>query len=345
MVASPLRPELAQRIAAVDPRVELLYDPAVLPAQRFPGDVSGDRGFTPDSGPWRELLARADVLYGVPGGSGRQLAEALAHAPHVRWVQARNAGAGEQVAAALAADPHALDGVVVTAARGVHGGPLAEFALLGLLAFAKRLPALEQGRRERAWPAQRTPSRTLRGQTLLLLGLGGLGAEVARLAAAFGMRVLGVRRRPLAPGETVAHVEEVHPPSALAELAPRADALVVTLPHTPESEGLVSAEVLGALREGAVVVNVGRGAVIDEPALVARLQDGHLGGAALDVFAQEPLPPESPLWALPNVILSPHAAALTEDEDERTLEVFAENLRRWLAGEPLRHEVDVRAGY
>ena len=151
------------------------------------------------------------------------------------------------------------------------------------------------------------------------------------------MRVLGVKRT---PEDGLPGVDEVGPPARLAELAARADAIVVTLPLTGATEGIVDAATLRALRPGAVVVNVGRGAVIDEPALVDALRDGHLGGACLDVFTEEPLPDDSPLWALENVILAPHAAARTEDEDERAVGVFADNVRRRLAGEPLRNVVD-----
>jgi glyoxylate/hydroxypyruvate reductase len=219
---------------------------------------------------------------------------------------------------------------------GIHAQPLAEFALLGLLAFAKRLPELERGKARRAWPDIKPTMGVLEGRTVLVVGLGAIGVAFARLARALGMRVLGVKRTPVeVPG-----VDEVAAPDRLADLAREADALVVTTPLTDDTRGLVDRAALAALRPGAVVVNVGRGAVVDEAALVDALRDGHLAGACLDVFAEEPLPDDSPLWALDNVILSPHVAARTDDEDDRAVELFADNLRRHLDRTPLRNRVD-----
>ena len=339
MIASPLSGKLAQQIAGVDERVRLLYDPSVLPPQRWSGDIAGDPNFERDAAAtrrWSELLADADVLYGIPGGTGRGLVEALRAAPNVRWVQARNAGAGEQLGEALALDAAALRDVSVTSVSGIHAAPLAEFAMLGLLAFAKRLPELERNKARRAWPDVKPTMGMLAGRTVLVVGLGEIGVEVARRAGALGMRVLGVRRT----AEAMPGVDEVATPDRLAELAARADALVVTLPLTGETNGLVDRDVLAALRAGAVVVNVGRGAVIDEAALIDALRDRRLAGACLDVFAEEPLPPDSPLWALDNVIVSPHVAARTEDEDANAVALFADNLRRHLDGAPLRNRVD-----
>jgi phosphoglycerate dehydrogenase-like enzyme len=339
MIATPLSAELAERVAEVDARVRLLYDPPLLPPSRWSGDVTGDPSFARDAAGerrWAELLAGADVLFGVPGNTGSGLIEALRAAPRVRWVQARNAGAGEQLGAALALEPGLLRDVTVTSVSGIHAGPLAEFALLGVLAFAKRLPELERDKARRAWPDVKPTMGVLAGRTVLVVGLGAIGLEFARLARALGMRVLGIKRTP----EELPGVDEVAPPDRLAELARRADALVVTLPLTDGTRGLVDRATLAALRPGAVVVNVGRGAVIDEPALIDALRGRRLAGACLDVFAEEPLPAASPLWTLDNVILSPHVAARTDDEDDRAVELFADNLRRHLDGAPLRNRVD-----
>ena len=345
LIATPLEAELAQRVADLEPRVELLYEPDLLPPARYVGDTSGDPSFRRDRETQRrfdELLARAEVLYGMPRGSGEGLAEALRRGPGVRWVQGRNAGAGEQVAEAARIAPAELRRVAVTTSAGVHAGPLAEFCLLGLLAFVKGLPRLERDRSERSWPELPTPGLELRGRTLVVVGLGAIGREIARLAQAFGMRVLGVRRNPSAdtPG-----VDGVYPPERLSELAAEANDMVVTIPLTEATRGLVDADTLAALGPGGVFVNVGRGAVVDEAALVARLRDGTLAGAALDVFEREPLPADSPLWTLPNVILSPHGAALVAAEPVRVLELFVDNLERYLAGEPLVNQVDSEAFY
>jgi phosphoglycerate dehydrogenase-like enzyme len=343
MIATPVPPELAEQLAGLD-GVRLLHDPSVLAPARWTGDVTGDPAFTRDAAAeerWAALLAEAEVLYGIPDNTGEGLVGTLRAAPRVRWVQARNAGAGEQLGAALALDADALRDVTVTNVSGIHAGPLAEFALLGLLAFAKRLPELTRDKAARAWPDVKPTMRVLAGRTVLVVGLGAIGLETARLARAFGMRVLGVKRTP----EDVPGVDDVGPPERIAELAARSDDLVVTLPLTDATRGLVGADALRALRPGGVVANVGRGAVIDEAALVDALRDGHLAGACLDVFTEEPLPADSPLWALENVIIAPHDAARTDHEDADAVGVFADNLRRRVAGEPLRNVVDPEQRY
>ena len=156
------------------------------------------------------------------------------------------------------------------------------------------------------------------------------------------MRVLGVKRR---TDEPVAHVEAVHPPEAIDDLAGQADAIVITLPLTNETRGLISRQTIARMREGAIVVNVGRGAVIDEDALIDALVSGKLAGAALDVFTDEPLPETSPLWGLENVIISPHTAALSWHENERIIELFADNLGRYLRGDELRSRVQTAVFY
>jgi phosphoglycerate dehydrogenase-like enzyme len=182
----------------------------------------------------------------------------------------------------------------------------------------------------------RRPTRELHGQTVLILGLGAIGLEVARLARAFGMRTVGVRRSAAAPPP---FTDEVHTADELPALIERAHALVITLPATPETRGLVDARVIERMRPDCIVVNVGRGAVVDEQALVKALRERRIAGAVLDVFAEEPLLPSSPLWELDNVLVSPHSAALSPHEDERIVELFRDNLRRYLAGEPLRNLV------
>ncbi len=289
-----------------------------------------------------EALERAEVAWGIPNGTGEGLADLIRRAPRLEWVHARNAGAGEQVGRALQIAPDDARRVTVTSSSGVHGGPLAEFAIFGLLAFAKRLPTLLADQRERHWPAGQQPVGELRDRTLLIVGLGEIGSETARLAQAFGMRVLAVKRD--ASG-SVPHVDELHPASELPTLVTRADAIVVTLPLTDATRGLLDADTLAAVKPGAVLVNVGRGAVIDEAALAERLQDGTFAGAALDVFAEEPLPEDSPLWGLDNVIVSPHNVALVEAEEARVVDLFIDNLRRRREGEPLRNEIDPEVLY
>jgi phosphoglycerate dehydrogenase-like enzyme len=346
LIATPLERELAERIAAADPRVELLFDPALLPPARYPGDHGGDPAFRRDAdgeARWRAMLDRAEVLFGIPGDSADALAELLGgRHPALRWVHATSAGAGELVRGA-GLDRDALERVVVTTSSGVHAVPLAEFAVGGLLAIAKDLPGLATAQRARSWPTVRQPLRELRGQTLVLVGLGEIGREVARLGKALGMRTVGVRRGKGGPPPPF--TDEVHGGDRLPELAGRADAMVVSLPLTDETAGLLDRATLKRLPPACIFVNVGRGGVVDEAALVDALRERRIAGAVLDVFATEPLPPGSPLWTLPNVLVSPHAAALSEHENERIVELFVANLRRFLDGEPLANAVEPGVWY
>jgi phosphoglycerate dehydrogenase-like enzyme len=344
MIATPLEKELAERVAAADPRVELLFDPELLPPARYPGDHAGDPEFRRDpdaEARWRAMLQRAEVLFGIPGDSADALAVLLGDHPALRWVHATSAGAGEQVRRA-GADRDALERVAVTTSSGVHAVPLAEFAILGLLAVAKDLPGLAAAQQARSWPTVRRPLRELRGQTLVLVGLGDIGREVARLGKALGMRTIGVRR---SSGDPPPFTDEVHAADRLPELAGRADAMVVSLPLTEQTAGLLDRATIERLPPSCIFVNVGRGGVVDEAALVDALRQRRIAGAVLDVFASEPLPPDSPLWTLPNVLVSPHGAALSEHENERIVELFVANLRRFLAGEPLANRVEPGVWY
>jgi len=208
--------------------------------------------------------------------------------------------------------------------------------LYGLLAIRKDPPRLARLRAERSW--EHFAPGELDGSTLGILGMGQIGAALAVRARAFGMTVIGFNRS----GSTAAsNADETHPTSSLRGIAPQLDALAITLPITDLTTGMVSADVIAALRPNAVVINVGRGAVVDEAALVAALAGGKIAGAVLDVFAMEPLPPGSPLWTLPNVVMSPHTAALSMRENARIVDLFIDNLGRLARGERLRNALNL----
>ncbi len=341
-IVTPLEPELVQQIRDSGDHVQVLYEPDLLPPVRYPGDHAGVSGFARGTGGerrWRQMLERAEVFFGVPGDSAAGLAAAVHSNRNLRWVQATSAGAGEQVRAAALA-PEELERVTVTTASGVHAGPLAEFCMLGLLYFIRGVPRLQADQRAHRWDER--PMGELSGRTLVIVGLGAIGNEVARMAKAFGMHTIGINRR---GHSDFAEIDAVHQSDRLLDLLPQADAVVVTLPRTDETLGMLDAQALQCMRPGAVLVNVGRGAVIDEPALVQALVEGRLSGAALDVFSTEPLPTQSPLWDLPNVLITPHTAALSMRENERIVELFIKNLRRYSSGEPLINRVDPQLFY
>ncbi|TQM02085.1 D-2-hydroxyacid dehydrogenase [Pseudonocardia kunmingensis] len=336
-VVTPLGEELCRLVEGLEPRLEMVRDQELLPPERYPADHHGDPSFVRDAARQRrfeDIIAGADALYGIPGEDPGVLRRAVEANPGLRWVHTMAAGGGAQVkAAGLSAEQ--LARVTFTTSAGVHSGPLAEYALLGLLAGAKNVPRLQADAARHEWP-HRWLMGQLREQTVLVVGLGGIGREVARILSAFGTRVIGTSRR----GEPVDGVAELVHPSELAAVVGRVDGIVVTLPGTAATEKLVSAEVLAAVRPGTTLVNVGRGTVVDEDALVGALRDGRIGFAALDVFTVEPLDAASPLWDLPNVLISPHNATLTPAEGRRIAELFADNATRLLDGLPLRNVVN-----
>jgi len=323
VIATPLEPELVARLRAVDERLDVAHEADLLPTPRWASDHIGDPSFvrTPEQeARFTELVAGAEIVLGYPQEDPAQIAWLVRTAPELRWVQATFAGAGQQLSAAGLARED-VERITWTSSVGIHITPLGEWALFGILALTKDLPRLEADKRARHWAHY--PVDEVRGTTVLVVGLGEIGGEVARLAEALGMNVLWTRRN---EGD-------------LDELLPRADSVVVTLPLTGETRGMFDRRRLGLLKPGAIFVNIGRGPVVDEEALIDALRSGHLRGAALDVYATEPLPRDSPLWELDNVILSPHTAAQSIHENERIVELFADNLRRYLAGEELRSRI------
>lgn len=253
--------------------------------------------------------------------------------PNLRWLHVFNAGVDNPVFGRLIAR-----GVRVSTSSGSTARPIAESAITGMLMFARGATRWVAQQRAHEW--KRTPRaalpRDLSEQTIVVFGLGPIGLEVARLAKAFGLYVIGVRRSPAREGDPL---DELRHPSELREILPRADWLVVAAPLTPETRGIFGGSELALLPAGARVVNVARGELFDEPALLTALKDGTLAGAYLDVFETEPLPPESEFWDLPNVIISPHDSAASAGNDERVAAIFLENLGHWVRGEELRNEV------
>jgi phosphoglycerate dehydrogenase-like enzyme len=276
-------------------------------------------------------LALADVLITFP----QSPIDLGSHTLRLRWIQLLTAGADE------IPDRSLLERVPVTTVREVRAHPVAEYAMLLVLTFAKRLRESIELQRLQEW--RRLDLAELRGKTLGVVGLGSIGAEVGRLGKAFGMTVIATRRSPVAADAAVA--DEVLPAGRLPELLRRSDYVVLTAPSTPETFHMIGREELQIMRRAAVLINVARGALVDEAALLDALRAGTLAGAALDVFEQEPLPASSPLYGLPNVLVTSHNAGMTDQFLEGALPILLENLRRFLAGEPLHNQVDPARGY
>jgi D-2-hydroxyacid dehydrogenase (NADP+) len=256
--------------------------------------------------------------------------EAVAAAKNVKWAHYTSSGVGQQFYATE------LDarGVTLTTSTGSNAEPVAQTGFTGLLMLARGFPTYIQGQHRHEWRPLRGAALPddLRGQTLLLIGGGAVGTVFAGYARAFGLKVIGVRRSPRKPEDPV---DELHLPSELPELLPRADWIVIACPLTKDTRNLIDADAFARMRKGARLINIGRGEVVDEEALIEALSNGRLAGAALDAHRQEPLPPDSPLWDLPNVIISPHNASASSGNEKRCAEMFVANFGHWVRGEPM----------
>lgn len=339
LITSWLEPEHVERIRQVDPRLEILHEPELLARPRYIADHSAPVTRTAEQeARWRNLLARAEILFDFDKSSGAELAVL---APNVRWIQATSAGIGEYVRKMGYAE--SMPRTVFTTASGVHARPLAEFCIMVMLAFHKKLLTSLRDQRERRW--ERFAAGELDGQTLVVVGVGRIGKEIARLAKAFGMRVVGVKRSVAGVDPSSLHLHALFGPDELHRALAQAQNLVLIAPHTSETAGMIGARELALLPRGAVFINIGRGALVDEPALIEALRSGHLSGAGLDVFAQEPPAQDNPLWSMDNVIVCSHSASTAYRENERITDLFCTNLRRYLDGEALLNQFDHALGF
>ncbi|MFQ5689380.1 MAG: D-2-hydroxyacid dehydrogenase [Gemmatimonadota bacterium] len=284
-----------------------------------------------------DAISEAEVYcgFGIPR-------PAFLAARRVRWVHSGAAGVG----GSLFDEMRASD-VPLTNSAGIHAEPMAEHVLGMLLYFARGLDRAEAGRRAREWRYSElagpgSPVRELSGSRLGIVGYGRIGAAVAHRAAGLGVRVRAIRRT---PGGLPAPLEALDGPEALPDLLSACDYVVLTVPLTPSTEGMIGAPQLARMAPGSVLVNVSRGALVDEEALCVALESGRLRGAGLDAFRCEPLPGESPLWELDNVLITPHASAISPEYWDRETDLIVRNIGRYLAGETLENLVDKQQGY
>jgi phosphoglycerate dehydrogenase-like enzyme len=328
-ITSPLEDAHVARIRAEAPeQVTIVHEPDLHPATRYVADHKGVDGFvrTPEQERrWRDNLGRATILWDFPAGEKGQ-GGGLDYAPNVRWVQTTSSGVGQLVGRFGLADHP----VTITTARGIHAVPLAEFVMMALLIHTKRLLHLQSEQRLHRW--ERHCGTDLRGRVMTIVGAGKVGAEVARLARSFGMRILSVVNRPAPERAAELHADEVIGSDQLAYAIEQADCVTLCMPHTPDTENMIDADMIGRMKKGVIFVNIARGAVVDEEAMIEALRNEHIAFAALDVARVEPLQPDSPLWDMPNVLISPHSASTVESENERIADIFVENLKRYTSG-------------
>ncbi len=316
--------EILKRIQSVNRRIKVT-DASQLLLAEMQGDNSKKAELN-------ALLTEAEVLFGfIPPQN------IIARAPHLKWFQATSAGMDRHRGTEIW-----NSNVILTGVSGIHATPIGEFVMGLMLMFAKKTPLSFKMMQTRDWI--RYNPGTLRGKTVGIIGLGHIGAEVARLSKAFGMKVIATQRSTKA-GDKAKNVDLVLPAGQMKELLAQSDYVVLTLPLTPETTHIVGEAELKAMKPTAYIMNIGRGPIIDQEALIRALEEKRIAGAGLDVMVPEPLPKESRLWDLDNVILSPHVSGGMEDYMLRAADLFCENLKRYIAGKLLLNVVDRKKGY
>jgi glyoxylate/hydroxypyruvate reductase len=332
LVNLPLEPEFVRRIESVDPRIRVSR--SMAPPEG--GDVSPDAS-------WRSLegaeldavLAPAHVIlsFGFP-------VEWLSKAPDLKWAQLASAGSDHMLRQGILQERPDL---VLTTASGVHAVQISEHILAMILHFSRGFDRTTRNQQIRKWERLRLDEAM--GKTVCFVGYGHIARRAATLCQALGMRVLCVRASIAEQQPGFEAVERFYPVEELNDVLSESDFVVVAAPHTARSEGMIGAQQLAAMKPSAVLVNISRGALVDEPALVKALQDSIIAGAGLDVFVEEPLPESSPLWDLPNVLITPHISGTTPHYSSRITDLFCDNLVRYLRGEPLVNLVIGERGY
>lgn len=324
LLDAEIQDDTVAELRALDPRLDV-------------ADVRAEQGFDMEAVEDGEL----EIIVGPHAPSD------LGQVPKLRWLQLRSAGVDH-----LASDPPWRHGIVTTNARGVYAIPIAEY-VTGMILRSRQPAGWARDQTAHHWPEDAALITVLRGSTALVVGYGSIGREIARQLSALGVRILAAKARPEKRADDGYRVPGTGDPDGsipermeglehLVELARNADLLIVTVPLTDDSRGLIGREVIEALPSHAWLVNISRGPLVDERALLDALREDRLGGAVLDVFAEEPLPPDSPWWDAPDTIVTPHASGVTLRYFDR---LVIENVRRYLAGEPLLNQVDPERGY
>lgn len=330
----PFTKDLVEKVRQVSHRLEVTVDREAAPGRAFPVPTGA------------EILY---VSYMLPDPS---------EVSNVKWVQTHSAGVDRHMEHAVFKDKN----IVFTSTSGIHGVPMAEYAVGQMLHHSKQMPTTLRNQADMLWPANRERwniygGAELRGQTLGIIGYGSIGREIARLANALGMTVLALKRdlQNLAfstyvldngTGDPDGDIpERFYPPEALHSFLNMCDFVVVAVPLNEDTYHLIDEAAFEAMKPSACFINIARGAIVDEPALVDALDHGEIASASLDVFEDEPLSSDNPLWEMPNVVVTPHISGLSNRYDERAIDLFCENVRRYLSGAPLLNHIDKTLGY
>jgi phosphoglycerate dehydrogenase-like enzyme len=325
VLTTPLDELNVQKIKTVSKRISLEQVSGLIVAER--------KGNNSDKEKLDHILREAEVLYGYIHHFPKDLPKRV---PRLKWIQSMTAGI-DRLPEEIFKRP-----IRITNTRGIHGASIGEVVLEMILMFVKDAPACFRMKQNREW--KRYKQRLLREQTAGIIGLGTIGREIARLCKAFEMKVIGICRSG-GPERTFPAVDRVYFREELPQLLAASDFVILALPLTSQTRGMIGEKELRGMKPGAYLINVARGAIVDEAALVRALEEGWIAGAGLDVFLKEPLPPESRFYDLPNVIYSPHISGDIPDYESRATDIFRDNLVRYLADEPFLYEVDREKGY
>lgn len=329
-ISTPLEDDQVGRIlAAAKGRATVVHEPDLLPPIRYIADHKGCAEFvrTPEQQErWKARLAEAEFLWDIPPIDGLPMCRAWA--PKLQWVQTTSSGVGPMIENAGLANRD----VIITTAKGIHAEPLSEFVLLAILMHFKRLRHLQSEQAAHHW--RRYCGEALNGKTIAIVGAGEVGHRVAQVCKFIGMRVLAMSRRLTRSEGQARGYDGVFTRTQLAKVFAEADAVVLAVPHTSETEQMIDAEIIAAMKSDAILVNIARGQVVDETALIDAVQNRRIGFAALDVAQTEPLPADSPLWDQPNVLISPHSASTVANENSKITDIFIHNLNCLLDHRP-----------
>ena len=340
LIASYLESEHVERIQAIDKSIVVHYKPDLLRPPRYPADHNGNpiTRTQEEESQWQTLLNKADILFDF---DQTHLTDLPDLAPNVKWIQATSAGIGQMVKR-LEYDTR-MPATIFTTASGIHSQPLAEFCLMSMLMYSRGLTRMLKMQSQKHW--ERYAGTDLIDRTVVIIGMGNIGKKVTEIAKSFGMKVIGIKRTISETDLIEIQADQILPTNKLHYALKQADYLILCMPHTPETEHMIGETELNLLPKGAMLINIARGTVVDETALIKALEHGHLGGASLDVFQTEPLPKHSPLWNMPNVLVSPHSGSTSERENSRLTDLFCHNLRQHLDNKPLLNVLDTNLLY
>src|SRR6056297_2759174 len=341
LITSFLESEYVAEIEAVDQLINVIYRPDLIPPPRYIADHNGSPDFKrskEQEKEWKGLLAKADILFDFDHTHRFDLPELI---PNVRWIQFTSSGVGAFVH--NAEYDKRLPNTVFTTASGIHAQPLAEFVMMCILMFTNKLWRVQKYQEKKEW--ERFTGSDLENSNITIVGVGRVGRKIAQFAKTFGMNVTGVDIEADNMNVNELPVDELYHVNELLEVLPKTQFLVLIAPHTPQTENMIGKDQLQALPKDAVVINVGRGSLIVEDELIKALENGHLAGAGLDVFAKEPLHKNSPLWDMPNVLISPHSGSTSDKENRRITDLFIENIKRFLSKDVLLNVLDTKKMY